>query len=195
MQNGTANVISSSDFGKLFTEYRSRFVDVAYGFVRDEEVARDLVSDSFMAFWEARGRLPEDTNVPAYIFTAVKNRCLDHLETNLRRLNIQKHLHTTRKRILREDIISLSLCDPEKLFSDEVNNILDRTIHKMPKLTRDVFQHSRFDEMNYQEIASRLNIKVSRVNFEISKAIKMLRIEFADYLPIPIFLLIIFSFI
>ena len=67
--------ISSTEFGKLFFEFKPRFIALAYRYVRDRETAEDLVSDSFMTFWEMHETLPADINVPAYILTSVKNRC------------------------------------------------------------------------------------------------------------------------
>ncbi|MFR0764309.1 MAG: sigma factor [Alistipes communis] len=42
--------ISSTEFGKLFFEFKPRFIALAYRYVRDRETAEDLVSDSFMTF-------------------------------------------------------------------------------------------------------------------------------------------------
>ena len=76
--------ISSTEFGKLFFEFKPRFIALAYRYVRDRETAEDLVSDSFMTFWEMHENLPADTNVPAYILTSVKNRCLNYLNAQIR---------------------------------------------------------------------------------------------------------------
>lgn len=38
--------ISSTEFGKLFFEFKPRFIALAYRYVRDRETAEDLVSDS-----------------------------------------------------------------------------------------------------------------------------------------------------
>ena len=64
----------------MYSDYNPRFTEVAYRYVRDRGIAEDLVSDSFMAFWEERDRLPEDVNAPAYVLTIVKNKCLNHLK-------------------------------------------------------------------------------------------------------------------
>ena len=75
--------ISSTEFGKLFFEFKPRFIALAYRYVRDRETAEDLVSDSFMTFWEMHETLPADINVPAYILTSVKNRCLNYLNAQI----------------------------------------------------------------------------------------------------------------
>ena len=79
----------------MYSDYNPRFTEVAYRYVRDRGIAEDLVSDSFMAFWEERDRLPEDVNAPAYVLTIVKNKCLNHLKVRLLHLQIEKKLHST----------------------------------------------------------------------------------------------------
>ena len=87
--------ISSTEFGKLFFEFKPRFIALAYRYVRDRETAEDLVSDSFMTFWEMHETLPADINVPAYILTSVKNRCLNHLNAQIRHRRAEQDMHST----------------------------------------------------------------------------------------------------
>ena len=94
-QKPTKTCITSAEFGRLYSDYNPRFTEVAYRYVRDRGIAEDLVSDSFMAFWEERDRLPEDVNAPAYVLTIVKNKCLNHLKVRLLHLQIEKKLHST----------------------------------------------------------------------------------------------------
>lgn len=183
MSDDKSNTISSAEFGKVFSEYKPRFIAIAYRYVRDMDTAEDLVADSFMAFWETREKLPEDVNIPAYILTTVKNRCLNHLDSKLRHFEAEKNIHTTQQRLLQADIRSLTACDPDKLFSDEVSLILDRAIREMPEMTRRVFLLSREEGKSYKEIAEELDIAVTHVNFEIRRALNILRTALRDYLP------------
>ena len=72
-------IIDSASFSEFFSEYRSRFIRFAAGYLRDSQLAEDFVVDSMMAFWQRRAELPADTNPPAYVLTILKNRCIDHL--------------------------------------------------------------------------------------------------------------------
>ena len=99
-QKPTKTCITSAEFGRLYSDYNPRFTEVTYRYVRDRGIAEDLVSDSFMAFWEERDRLPEDVNAPAYVLTIVKNKCLNHLKVRLLHLQIEKKLHSTQQRLI-----------------------------------------------------------------------------------------------
>lgn len=188
-QDPKNTIISPTEFGRLFSEYNPRFVEVAVRYVRDKAIAQDLVSDSFMAFWEERERLSEGVNVPAYILTVVKNKCLNYLHARLRHLQIEKNLHSTRQRLIESDIHSLTACNPEELIAQEMTAILHRAIDRMPEMTRRVFTGSRYEDKSYKEIASELNIAFTHVNFEMRRALKILREEFKDYIPVLFLLL------
>lgn len=49
--------LSAAEFGRLFMTYRARFEVIARRYVRSDAVAEDIVSDSFMAFWESSARI------------------------------------------------------------------------------------------------------------------------------------------
>lgn len=184
MENGRLqHIFTSAEFGKLFSEYKPRFVAVACRYVRNAAVAEDLVSDSFMAFWEIRESLPADINIPAYILTSVKNRCLNHLNAQLRHRQAEQDLHSTRQRLLMADVRSLSACAPDRIFSQEIRLLADGAIARMGETTRRVFLLSRQEGRTYKEIADELGITLSRVNFEIRRALDLLREALKDYLP------------
>ena len=65
---------------QLFEDYKSRFISFANSYVQDLTVAEDFVMEAFMDYWEVRDILREDSNIPAYILTLVKHKCLNHLK-------------------------------------------------------------------------------------------------------------------
>lgn len=194
-QKPTKTCITSAEFGRLYSDYNPRFTEVTYRYVRDRGIAEDLVSDSFMAFWEERDRLPEDVNAPAYVLTIVKNKCLNHLKVRLLHLQIEKKLHSTQQRLIQSDIQSLAACVPDTLFVEEMQTMLDRAVSRMPELTRRIFEGSRYENKSYKELAQELNIAFTHVNFEMRRALKILRKEFKDYIFVLIILLAVSNLI
>ena len=74
-------VISLPEFTALYREYSRRFTDIAFSYLQDRQEAEDIVSESFMAFWNGREDAPLAQNLPAYILGIVKHKCLDALRT------------------------------------------------------------------------------------------------------------------
>lgn len=181
--------LTAARFGKYFLEYREPFIRKALRYVRNEEMASDIVSESFMAFWENKDALPADTNVPAYIFTVVKNKCLNHLRDQALHLRAEEKMHSAQNDLIDIDIASLTACDPNRLFQDEIFDILHKTLQKLPVRTREVFLRSRFDEKTYKEIAEEFNISFFSVHHEMRSSLRELRIALKDYLKVVMLLI------
>ena len=189
IQGRESVAMTPAEFGRLFATWRARFEAIACRYVRSAAVAEDLVSDSFMSFWENRGRIPADANLQAYILIIVRNKCLDWLRAQSLHAKIEQEVYELRRRVLAADIRSLQAFNPEEIFSEEVAAIVRQSLDRLPELTRDVFIARRFEEMSYKEIAEKYGITVRRVEFELEKAVKQLRVALKDYLPVLLMLL------
>ena len=73
-------VLTSDEFGKFFSEYKNRFVSIAYGYVHDTDIAKDIVTDSFMYLWEHREQVNMAENIKGYIYFCVRTRCANHIK-------------------------------------------------------------------------------------------------------------------
>lgn len=186
--------MSAAEFGRLFMTYRPRFEIIARRYVRNDAVAEDIVSDSFMAFWESGARnsppLAEE-GYPAYILTIVRNKCLDWLRAQSLHSRHERQLYELRRRVIAADIRSLEAIDPQELFTDEVETIVQRSLEALPELTRRVFVARRFEGRSYKQIAAECGISERRVEFEQEKAIRQLRVALKDYLPAALLYMII----
>lgn len=181
--------VTRNSFERLYAQYYQRFTIIARRYVRDSAVAEDLVTDSFVAFWDNREKLVPGTNLPAYLLAVVKNNCLNWLHARQLHLRIEKQLHTHQSRMVDAGIVSLEACDPERLFADEVSRIVRETLETMPELTRIVFEQHRFFEKTYAEIAAEQGISMRRVTSEMQRALAHLRFRLKDYLPVLLLLL------
>src|SRR6266480_1697753 len=65
-------------FEALFRTHYSPLCDYVYGYVRSRAVAQELVQDLFLRLWERAGT-PASTLAAAYLYTAARNRAVDHL--------------------------------------------------------------------------------------------------------------------
>lgn len=176
---------------RIFTEYKERFIRFALSYVREVDVAEDVVMEAIMYYWENRNSLASVENVPLYILTIIKNKSLNHLKRLRTWDEVSDRIITDTEWDLKMRIASLESCNPESLFCDEVQQLLEETLNKLPEKTRRIFLLSRNEEKNYKEIAEITGLSIKSIEFHISKALKLLRKHFKDYLP---FLLPVFDF-
>jgi len=182
------SIISLQEFTTLYGKYSARFIEIAMSYLQDRMEAEDVVSESFMTFWDTRetAELPE--SLPAYILGIVKHKCLDRLRsresTDRRCRNIyQQACRDAEIRVLQNDSLT------QKLFQDEIREILERELARMPARTAAVFNASRVEGKTYKEIAESLGIPVRTVTREIQNALAQLRKSLQDYLPVVLLML------
>ena len=114
---------------------------------------------------------------------------MDYLQRERTWENIAENLLTDQEWELQMRISNLEACEPETLFSREVQDLLRQALDKMPDKTRRIFIMSRYEGKSYPTIAQETGLSVKSVEFHISKALNLLRKELKDYLPGLLFLL------
>ena len=62
--------------------------------------------------------------------------------------------------------------------------MIDISIKALPTERQRIFKLSRHEGLKYKEIAKQLNISIKTVEAQMGKALKFLRTELADYLPV-----------
>ena len=169
--------------------YKGRFTHFARTYVDDEMTAEDIAVESLMYYWENRKTLDDHSNILAYILTVVKHKCLDHLRRMRTREDFVEYLQEYETRRLNLRIATLEACNPERIFSDELQSLVDKALASLPEQTRDVFIRSRYNNQSHKEIAEALGISTKTVEFHITKALKVLRVALKDYLPVFLYLL------
>ena len=180
-------------FARLFEQYKEPFARFAYSFVRDMVVAESLFVDALVDYWQRRDQLPENTNIPSYILTAVRNKALNYMRHQRVKQSAEEKILSKAQSDLEFRISSLESFTIEQLFVDEIGDIVRKSIAQMPEQTRRIFEMSRFENKRNAEIAEQLGISIKTVEFHITKILKVLRENLKDY--ILCLLIIIFSWV
>ncbi len=183
--NSTQDLI---EFNQLFAQHQQRFIRFANSYLQNNELAEDFTADAFMHYWETRGTLKPDTNPPAYILTILKNKCINHLQHQKVRLRVEKQLSDHTQWVLTTRIETLEACEPDELFSKEIQKIVSDTLEALPEKTRRIFTMSRQENFTQKEIAQIIGISSKGVEFHIAKALKIMRCALKDYLTAFLFL-------
>lgn len=75
----------------LYARYARVLYSVIYRMVSDQQVAEDLLQDSFLSVWRrAVSYLPQQGEVRSWLFSIVHHRAIDHLRSLQRRAAIHK---------------------------------------------------------------------------------------------------------
>ena len=175
-------------FNKLFADYHGLFVRFANTYIQDDAAAEDIAVEGLMYYWENRHTLASDSNIPAYILETIKHKCLNYLRHLRVREDVEQRLREHQQRVTNLRIVTLEACDPQEIFSDEAQRLVDEALAMMSDKTRQIFIMSRYENKTYPEIAAHFSLSVKSVEFHISKALKILKVKLKDYMTIMLFL-------
>jgi RNA polymerase sigma-70 factor, ECF subfamily len=168
-------------FEMLFRSYYQPLCNYAYTFVQDRDEAEEIVQTTFLSVWEKRNALDIRTGFKPYIYAMVRNACLNLIKhEKIKQLHVQGELAVAER-----SVESVS----RTVMAAELETRIQSAMEKLPEQCRLVFKLSRFEELKYAEIAEQLNISVKTVENQMGKALKIMREQLAEYLPILIVLM------
>lgn len=177
-------VYTRSDFEKMYKLYYPKMFGFAKNYVLANEDVENIVQDVFMILWEREEELELSCSLTTYLFTLVKNRCLNFLCHKL----IEEEYNVQMKEELGFKLYALESLDYSYQSEEELQAIIQRALDKLPERCREIFIKSRMEGMKYKEISEELGISVNTVENHIVTALKKLRVELKDYLPLLLFL-------
>lgn len=179
--------IEKDAFSGIYVRYFPKLLRFSQFYVLSEEEAENIVQDIFADIWGRMSVLDGIRNMDAFFFTLVKNRCIDYLRNQLPINDKRQKLQDVVGKELDFKLFSLQQIDESLLSVDEVEALLQNAIEKLPERCREIFILSRMDGLKNREIAERLHISVSTVENQMTIALRKLRTELKDYLPVILF--------
>jgi RNA polymerase sigma-70 factor (ECF subfamily) len=157
-------------------------------YVDDIELAKDIVQDVFFGFWEKRLLLQVNTSVSAYLFQMLHNKCLNHLRNEKIKTRYKNSVELKFKESelnyfdeLQESHVSIYFKDIEDIFK--------KSIDSLPESCKKIFLLSRIEGIDNKSIAASLNLSIRTVEHQNYRALKILKEQLKDYLPLFLFLL------
>lgn len=153
----------------LLCAYAKRFVDFDDG--------QEIVQDVMVWFWENSSMQVIESSPKNYLFKAVRNRCITLINRNELKQRIVESLYAN---------VQTQYEDPDFYVVEELTRNIEAALSRLPESYREAFEMSRFQNMTYSEIAEKLNVSIKTIEYRIQQALKHLRIELKDYLPLLI---------
>jgi len=168
-------------FKNIFQQFFQPLYHLSSHYLEDHDEAKEVVQDAFVKLWEVRQNLDEDSNIRNFLFTLVKNNCLNLLK---RKQLLLKHHEKLKWMEMHYQYESLSRMGDDYLEFNELKDKIDLAVKNLPEHCRVVFEMSRFEELKNREIAEKLGVTQKTVEAHLTKALKILRNELKDYLPV-----------
>ncbi len=152
-------------FKKLFYDFYPCLVRYAEGFIYNPKDCEDVVQGVFIYFWEHSDKLNIDHSLRAYLYTSVKNRCLNYLR--------DRHIRIKNDFIYHEK--NLNHAEQAECNENETINKIHSAIEHLPPRMAMLFRLKYIDGKKFAEIAELMEISENTVKTQIYRAKNKIR--------------------
>jgi RNA polymerase sigma-70 factor (family 1) len=142
-------------------------------FVKDENVAKNIVQDLFLYLWESRENINFNKSMESYLYQACRFNALIYLRNENR--------HEKSYERIRHNSSEETLDVSSEMEVKELNKIINESISLLPFRCQQIFRLSRSRGLTYSEIAAQLGISISAVDNQVNIAIKKIKLRVASF--------------
>ncbi|WP_158800365.1 RNA polymerase sigma factor [Pedobacter sp. L105] len=154
-------------YTEIYNRYSGVLYSHAYNKLRNREEAKDILQELFTSIWNNRLVLEFNTSFSGYLYTAIRNRILNHFA---KKKNEEKYMVSIQETIKHTQSITDHLIRQKQLAA-----IIESEIDALPPKMREIFLMSRKLNLSHREIGEKLGIAESTVKKQINNALRVLR--------------------
>ncbi|PWV46537.1 RNA polymerase sigma factor [Chitinophaga sp. S165] len=166
-----------------FTEIYNRYWKVlfihALKILKDENEAADVIQDLFTVIWTQSEQWHIESNLKAYLYTGVRNRCLKAIAKGNRREAFVDELTSLFKEGTNATV--------NELDSRELEYRLQQEIEKLPPRMQEVYIKSREQGLSHKQIADEMGIAENSVKTTMHRTLTSLRTKLSPFLSLFFF--------
>ena len=150
----------AKSFQVIFLKYYEALYRFIWMRTYDSEITRDLLQDVFIRVWNNRHRLDKDKSFKAYLYQISNNLVIDMMRKN-----------KTKENMLRINQ-SLNYYESEDQYYANID--IQNAMNKLPEKLKIVVILSRFEGLNYMEIAEICGVSFQTVSYRLNQALKLM---------------------
>lgn len=163
---------NKQSFEKLFRFYYAPLCHFSRRYINDPADCEEIVQGFFLKVWEKRRELDINASVKNYLFSSVRNRCLNYIKHQKIKQNYKAGVQGKNDEHLNPD---------DYLLEVDLQNKIREGINSLPPRRRQIFMLSREEGLKYREIAEKLGISIKTVETQMGQALKDLREKLSIY--------------
>ena len=165
--------MTAKNFEKIYREHSRKLFRICLVFVKNEEIAAEMVQDIFCSIWERRDTLKIEGNLENFLYRSAKFKYYNHyrnIKTKARNLEEywryqEKNENTTE----------------DKVVFGQVSEQVDQLVERMPDKRKEVYKLSRQKGLTNKEIAQHLLISEKTVKNHLTKSLAYIRVNLGEF--------------
>jgi RNA polymerase sigma-70 factor (ECF subfamily) len=173
----SGSIAGAGHAGSIGIEHIDGLFGYALALTRNRTEAEDLVQETYVRALDAAGRLRENSNIKAWLFTILRNLWLNELR---RRHSGPQIVEIDSEENAADGLAGDSKNSHEIFVSNEDAERVRTAIAKLPIEFKEIILLREFEEMSYREIADVLGCPAGTVMSRLGRARAKLRSILAD---------------
>ncbi len=154
--------MNKNQFIKEFLPLSEKVFRLAYRFLNDSEMAKDIVQGIYLKLWDKRNELKKFTNKEAFVVKMARNACLDKIKLTKNTIDVS-HYHNP--------------VQPD-YDNAESAQIVKRIIKTLPDQQKQIIELRDIEGFTFEEISDILDLSINNIRVSLSIARKKVREEF-----------------
>ncbi len=151
-------------FKTFFDKHYGDLVTYANGYLFDKDSSEDIVQEVFIYIWEQANKINIETSLKGYIYSMVRNRCLNYLKSI--KITDSFEILEFNINLITEHVFNSASEEDKTIVYHQILKIVDTLPEKMQQVVKLKFLHN----YKYTEIAEELNISVNTVKTQLKRA-------------------------
>ena len=166
-------------FDLLVLKYQSRLISTAFKFVKDQQIAEDLVQDSFIKSFKSIGSFREDSTFYTWIYRITVNTSKNYLVSKKRKDELLQTDISKEENYVTEPVDKDT---PEDLFhASQLHKIIIESLNGLGEDTKTALTLREFDDLSYEQIAEVVNCPVGTVRSRIFRGREVIDDAIKEY--------------
>ena len=166
-------------FDLLVLKYQSRLISTAFKFVKDLQIAEDLVQDSFIKSFKSIDSFREDSTFYTWIYRITVNTSKNYLVSKKKKDEL---LQTDFSKAKDSIIEAVDQDTPEDLYqASELQNTIIQSLNGLADDTKTALTLREFDGLSYEQIAEVVNCPVGTVRSRIFRGREVIDNAIKEY--------------
>lgn len=148
-------------FENLIVRHERMALGVAYGVLRDPQLAGDVVQEAFVKAWRRLSGLTSDASFPAWLCGIVRNLCVD--QQRRKKLSVRGIEEAHAKPDTRHP------APLEELHRQEQSQRIAAALDSLDEVTRSAMVLRYYENMSSQQIADMLGLSAPAVDMRLMR--------------------------
>jgi RNA polymerase sigma-70 factor (ECF subfamily) len=177
-----------AEFEAFVRSYQNMVYTTAYRLTANHAESQDIAQETFLKAYERYDSLRGSATVGGWLKTVAANLALNHLSRYRKRWSFFSDLRRRddsggEGEDFAERIAAPASRESSEAVRQDTRALLEEALARLPSAQRAAIVLFHFEEMPYQEIASKLGVSLAKVKTDILRGREALKTKLAGRLP------------